>query len=279
MLNNMPINNMKEDIKRKIIFIIIGIICIISIILAIVFQVLQGDTPKEIKVVEEKEIIDFKTIFDNKLNEQNYTLKSIQKIIEDKEFVYTKYDGSEKVDGKYDVDIKIPTINIDNEKTIAINKEIEDIFREKTRNIIKNEEDYEIIYTVEYTAYINSNILSLVIKSNLKEGANAQRVIVKAYNYDMTTNEVIDINEMISIKQLRKSEVQREINNVVAQNAKQAQNLIDLGYKVYERNLSDEIYKIENVDNFFFGPNGVLYIIYAYGNNSYTSELDVIPIK
>lgn len=279
MLNNMPVNNVKENKKRKIIYIIIGIICIISIILAIVFQVSQLATPKEVKPVEEKEIIEFKTIFDNKLNKQNYPVKSLEKIANDKEIVYTKYDGNEKVDGKYDIDIKIPTINIDNEKTISINKEIEEIFREKTRNIIKNEEDYEIIYTVEYTAYINSNILSLVIKSNLKEGTNAQRVIVKAYTYNITTNELIDINEMASIRQINKSDAQKEINNIVSQNAKQAQNLIDLGYKVYERNLSDPMYKIDNVDNFFYGPNGVLYIIYAYGNNSYTSELDIIPIK
>lgn len=277
MLNNTPMNNIKESTKRKIIYIIIGIICLISVILAIVFQILQLAMSKKIEVADE--IIEFNTIFDNKLNEQGYTLKSIKKIVDNKDFVFTKYDGSEKVDDKYDIDIKIPTINIDNEKAISINNEIEDIFSQKARNIIRNEEDYEIIYTVEYTAYINSNILSLVIKSNLKEGSNAQRVIIKAYTYNITSNELIDINEIVSIKQLNKSNVQKEINDVVVQNAKQAKNLIDLGYKVYERNLSDEMYKIENVDNFFLGPNGILYIIYAYGNNSYTSELDIIPIK
>ena len=84
---------------------------------------------------------------------------------------------------------------------------------------------------------------------------------------------------MISIKQLNKSVIQGEINKVVEENARQSQSLIDLGYNVYERNLSDEMYKIENVDNFFYGPNGNLYIIYAYGNNSYTSELDIIQIR
>lgn len=277
MLNNTPINNMKESTKRKIIFIIIGIICSISIILAIVFSISRLTTHKRINIVEE--ITEFDKLFDNKLNEQGYTPEIIEKIVENKDFVYTKYDGNERVDGKYDINIKIPTINIDNEKTISINKEIEDIFRQKAINIIKSKRDDETIYTVEYTAYINSNIISLIIKSNLKEGMNAQRVIIKAYTYNINSKELIDINEMISIKQIDKLNVQKEIYNVVEENAKQAQNLIDLGYKVYERNLSDDIYKIENVDNFFYGPNGVLYIIYAYGNNSYTSELDIIPIK
>lgn len=278
MLNNMPVNDIKESNKRKIMFITIGIICVISIILAIVYQVSQLETQvPEIK--EEKEILDFKSIFNNELNEQGYPIKSLQKFYEDKNLVYTINEQKEKVDGKYDIDVKIPLININNQTAITIDKEIEETFLEKVNNIKSNEEEYEIIYTVEYTAYINENILSLAIKSTLKEGMKAQRVIVKTYTYNITTNEVIDINEMLSIKKLNKSAIQGEINRVVSENAKQAQSLIDLGYKVYERNLSDEMYKIEKVTNFFYGPNGALYIIYAYGNNSYTSELDIIPIK
>ncbi|MCI8833357.1 MAG: hypothetical protein HFJ19_04065 [Clostridia bacterium] len=276
MLNNMPINDEKEDKKRKIMFIIIGVVCFISIVLAIVYQIIQLKTPPVIK--EEKEIVEFKTIFNNELNEQGYPIKALEKFNEDKKIVYTLDERKEKSDGKYDIDVKIPIININNHEITNIDKEIEDTFKEKIDNIMASEEQYEIIYTVEYTAYINENILSLAIKSTLKEGIKAQRVIIKTYTYNMTTNEVIDIDEMMSIKKLNKATVQGEINRVVSENAKQAQSLIDLGYKVYERNLSDEMYKIENVSNFFYGPDGALYIIYAYGNNSYTSELDIVPI-
>ena len=276
MLNNMPINDEKEDKKRKIMFIIIGVVCFISIVLAILYQIIQLKTPPVIK--EEKEIVEFKTIFNNELNEQGYPIKALEKFNEDKKIVYTLDERKEKSDGKYDIDVKIPIININNNEITNIDKEIEDTFKEKIDNIMASEEEYEIIYTVEYTAYINENILSLAIKSTLKEGIKAQRVIIKTYTYNMTTNEVIDIDEMMSIKKLNKATVQGEINRVVSENAKQAQSLIDLGYKVYERNLSDEMYKIENLSNFFYGPDGALYIIYAYGNNSYTSELDIVPI-
>ncbi|MCI8961962.1 MAG: hypothetical protein HFJ18_03450 [Clostridia bacterium] len=276
MLNNMPINDEKEDKKRKIMFIIIGVVCFISIVLAILYQIIQLKTPPVIK--EEKEIVEFKTIFNNELNEQGYPIKALEKFNEDKKIVYTLDERKEKSDGKYDIDVKIPIININNHEITNIDKEIEDTFKEKIDNIMASEEEYEIIYTVEYTAYINENILSLAIKSTLKEGIKAQRVIIKTYTYNMTTNEVIDIDEMMSIKKLNKATVQGEINRVVSENAKQAQSLIDLGYKVYERNLSDEMYKIENLSNFFYGPDGALYIIYAYGNNSYTSELDIVPI-
>lgn len=276
MLNNMPINDEKEDKKRKIMFIIIGVVCFISIVLAILYQIIQLKTPPVIK--EEKEIVEFKTIFNDELNEQGYPIKALEKFNEDKKIVYTLDERKEKSDGKYDIDVKIPIININNHEITNIDKEIEDTFKEKIDNIMASEEEYEIIYTVEYTAYINENILSLAIKSTLKEGIKAQRVIIKTYTYNMTTNEVIDIDEMMSIKKLNKATVQGEINRVVSENAKQAQSLIDLGYKVYERNLSDEMYKIENLSNFFYGPDGALYIIYAYGNNSYTSELDIVPI-
>ena len=276
MLNNMPINDEKEDKKRKIMFIIIGVVCFISIVLAILYQIIQLKTPPVIK--EEKEIVEFKTIFNNELNEQGYPIKALEKFNEDKKIVYTLDERKEKSDGKYDIDVKIPIININNHEITNIDKEIEDTFKEKIDNIMASEEEYEIIYTVEYTAYINENILSLAIKSTLKEGIKAQRVIIKTYTYNMTTNDVIDIDEMMSIKKLNKATVQGEINRVVSENAKQAQSLIDLGYKVYERNLSDEMYKIENLSNFFYGPDGALYIIYAYGNNSYTSELDIVPI-
>lgn len=276
MLNNMPINDEKEDKKRRIMFIVIGVICLVSIILAIVYQIIQLKTPPEIK--EEKQIVEFKTIFNNELNEQGYPIKALEKFNEDKKIVYTLDERKEKSDGKYDIDVKIPMININNSEIVSIDKEIEDTFKEKINNIMASEEEYEIIYTVEYTAYINENILSLAIKSTLKEGIKAQRVIVKTYTYNMTTNEVIDIDEMMSIKKLNKASVQGEINRVVSESAKQAQSLIDLGYKVYQRNLSDEMYKVENVSNFFYGPDGALYIIYAYGNNSYTSELDIVPI-
>ncbi len=277
MLNNMPMNDEKQDKIRIIMFIIIGIICVISIVLALVFQISKLATPPVI--VEEKEVKDFKSVFNNRLNDQGYEIKKLKKLNEEENIVYTIFEKNEKVDGKFDINVKIPVININNSTTIEIDKEIESTFREKANSIMASEKDYETIYTVEYTAYINENILSLAIKSTLKEGTKAQRVIIKSYTYNITTSEVIDIDEMISIKHLDKAVVQKEINNVVQENARNAQSLIDLGYKVYERNLSDQMYQIENVDNFFYGPDGALYIIYAYGNSSYTSELDIIPIE
>ena len=37
-----------------------------------------------------------------------------------------------------------------------------------------------------------------------------------------------------------------------------------------------DIYTVANSENFFLGENGKLYIIYAYGNQNFTSEMDIV---
>lgn len=53
---------------------------------------------------------------------------------------------------------------------------------------------------------------------------------------------------------------------------------MNLGYEVYTRNVDDEMYNLENTSNFLLGEKSHLYIIYAYGNNNFTSETDLIII-
>ena len=38
------------------------------------------------------------------------------------------------------------------------------------------------------------------------------------------------------------------------------------------------MYDVKNVTNSIQGPSGELYIIYAYGNVAFTSEMDIIEI-
>ena len=42
------------------------------------------------------------------------------------------------------------------------------------------------------------------------------------------------------------------------------------------RDLSNEMYKVENTRNFIVDDQGYLYIIYAYGNTTNTTKIDVI---
>ena len=124
--------------------------------------------------------------------------------------------------------------------------------------------------------YINSNILSLVIKSTLKEGNNPQRVIIQTYNYNLSTNEEMTLNQLIEIQGLNKSAVENKIINKINSSNNDAETLKRLGYNVYIRNTSSDIYKVENTSNFILGKDNHLYILYPYGNSNFTDVVDVI---
>ena len=54
------------------------------------------------------------------------------------------------------------------------------------------------------------------------------------------------------------------------------QNISEQGYNVYVRNEEDSMYEIDNTANYFLGKDNYLYLVYAYGNNNYTSEMDLV---
>ena len=175
----------------------------------------------------------------------------------------------------YDIEVNIPYINIDSEIVEEYNKEIES-FVDKTNDILASQ-DRNTIYTVEYTANVKDDILFLMIRSNLKEGASAQRVIVETYNYDLRNNKSITLDKMLRIENLEQADIQRKIKNEIDIEQKKVEDLKNLGYTIYNRDVKSSIYQIENTKEFYF-RNDVLYIIYAYGNDTFTSEMDLIVI-
>ena len=103
----------------------------------------------------------------------------------------------------YELDLQIPYINIDNEIIKQYNNEIKEIFQKKAEKVLETQ-NKNIVYTVKYQAIIEDNILSLIIKSEfLKEGASAQRKIIKTYNYDLSNNKEISLKEIILKKDLK----------------------------------------------------------------------------
>ena len=274
---------------RKLIFILIGIICVISIIFAIyseLYYIAPTNTTSQNTInqninsnkIDEQELINnFSYIFDNKLNYQNNDISKITKKDFNKDLVYTSYEINEQVPNKYNINAKIPSININNNTISSINNEIDSTFKNQISSIIANSNtSYNQLYDVEYMSYINSNILSLVIKATLKNGNSAQRVLVKTYNYNLSTNEELQLEEILNLKGVSKTFANKKIKETITKANVSSQSLKDLGYSVYIRDLTSDIYKIENTTTFFLGENGILYILYPYGNSNMTSEMDII---
>lgn len=274
---------------RKLIFILIGIICVISVVFAIYSELYyaapSNDFSQNIthsntnsnKIDEQELINNFSSIFANTINYQNNDISKITKKDFNKDLVYTSYEITEQVPNKYTINAKIPAINLNNGIISTINNEIDSKFKNQISTIIasSNNSDNQL-YDVEYMAYVNSNILSLVIKATLKSGSSAQRVLVKTYNYNLSTNEELKFDEVLSLKGVSKTYANKKIKETITKANVSSQSLKDLGYSVYIRDLNSDIYTIENTSTFFIGENGILYVLYPYGNNNMTSEMDII---
>lgn len=267
--------------KREYVFFMsVIVVCVISIFIVSYLQIsafIKENRKGKIgeKTADEIETLqtDFNQIFMNDFETENEP-KEDKKIDKEKPLVYTGLEKKENKIGSYDLEVHIPYINIQSEVAEKYNKEIEDVFIEITNRVLKSE-NQNTIYTVEYASNLKDNILSVMIKSTLKEGAKAQKVIIKTYNYDIQSNKEITIEELLKQKRVKTTEVQDTIYKGIEKKQQQVEDLKNVGYSVYKRDKSSDIYKLENTTEFYL-VNDILYIIYPYGNADQTSEMDVI---
>lgn len=275
----------KEKMKKRtiIIYIVSTIICILAVVIVIGIQILGDDVinnlfglNKIVKRTEQEEALlkaNFETLFDNQLEDRgNYRT---QKIEENNEIVYTNYVKEEK-NANYELNINLPYINIKNKIVQEFNQEISNTYKSKAEEILESN-DKNIIYTVKYKSYIENNILSLVIYSDLKQGSTPQRVIIETFNFNLEENKELTLEDILKIYNLNKDETQNIIDEDIKEEQKKAQDLKDLGYDVFSRDIQSEIYKVENISEFFIYNNNI-YVIFAYGNDSITSEKDLVII-
>lgn len=272
----------------KILYILITVFCVFAIIAGIYAQFIdvnQGginiaEEPTVNQVVEptQEEIKDeFNDLFTNTLNLGGYDTTGIQKQNGEQDIVYTAFERSEQ-STNYEISINIPVINIKNELANSLNQITQADFVNKANDIISNTESTIMTrYNVDYVAYVNGDVLSLVIKSTLKEGDSAQRIIVRTYNYNLSNNTQVSLNDLITMKRLNRDEVNNKIMEVCTEANESAQTLQNMGYnEIFMRDLTSDIYNVDNAGAYFLGANNELYIVYAYGNNEFTSEMDII---
>ena len=269
--------------KRRIIIYSIAIFaCILAIVVVIGIQILGNDVvdnffgvSKITKKTEEEENrlkANFDTLFQNQL--ENNSSCEVKKIDKNKDIVYTNYENTDKSANNYEMNVNLPYINIKNQSVQDYNENIKNIFQAKAEEVLKSTNS-NVIYTVKYEAYIENNILSLIIYSDLKQDASAQRIIIQTFNFNLETNKELTLEDIIKIYELDEKTVQDKIDNEIKTEEKKAEDLKALGYNVFTRDTKSDMYKIKNATEFFVHNNN-LYIIYAYGNDKLTSERDIV---
>ena len=273
----------------KVLYILLSLLCIFAIVAGIYAQFIEttpaGTEPdladEDQNPIHEKtqdEIkSDFNNLFNNSLTLGNFDTTGITKLNAEQDIVYSAYENNE-VTENYEINIHIPVINIKSELANTYNTMTQTDFINKANDIINSQDNtVRTIYNIDYTAYVNDNILSLVIRSTLREGNSAQRVIVRTYNYNLSTNQEASLIDLITMKMLNKDDVNNKIMQVVTAENQEAENLQSMGYNtVFVRDLTSNIYSVDNAGAYFLGPNGELYIVYAYGNGEFTSEMDIV---
>lgn len=269
---------------RYVIYAMVITLCIASLFIGIATEALKKtNVAPDTNIVAENDIDPiltknkdaFKDLFTNRFWGTDYT-GEVNKADETKDIVYTAI-TAKQAEGKYSIDINIPIININSEVVNGFNAKTSEIFVAKANDVIQNSK-VTTFYSVTYTAYINNDILSVAIMCTLKEGTAPQRVMVQTYNYDLANDKEILIDDILNNRGLDTTVVNKKIKTLISQAAADAESMQDSGYDIYKRNIDSNIYKITNVKTFIQGPNGELFVVYAYGNTEVTSEMDVIEI-
>lgn len=275
-----PILEENKNTKIKVFYFIVIIICVIIISIAVYFQffseekmgVIFGISTKDDETsinLEEN----FNSLFSNNFEILDNTEVSSEKI-EEKDYIYTKFKKNLQKDD-FIINVSIPFININEDIPKKFNEEIQNAFKLKTESLIQNTNE-KIFYTVNYKAYIQKDILSLIIKSELKENDSIQRIIVQTYNYNLKDKKEVNLEEVLNIKNINYETVDNKIRKTIKTKQQKNKNLAELGYNLYERDYKSSEYDIKNSRQFLFGKDEVIYVVYAYGNDDFTNEMDLV---
>lgn len=278
--------------KKYVFFIVLALICIVAICLGIYTQffykysdtdpLMLGVNIGSKKTAEEIDILKagFNNLFTNSLiiNSENVRVDRIEN---SKDLVYTGYNLLNEDENFYSVNAQIPILNIDTDQAKKVNAEIKNEFYDTANNVMRRNEG-NTVYSVSYASFINQDILSLVVKASLKEAGKAEKVTIKTYCYSLpekrilALNDVLNYTDILNVKGLSPETMQTTINDEIKKAYNNAKIIAADYGTLYERDLNSEIYKLENTRNFFLTQDGYIYMVYAYGNNDYTNEMDII---
>lgn len=279
-------------IKKNIIIssIIIAILCIVLLVVTISLNILKEKSkkisytniPKEEQQVNENDEYyniksEFDTLFTNDIESFQEKIEA-KKIVDKLDIVATGY-NFEKNEGNINLSAQIPCINIDETNAKDFNKKILEKYKQFAEKIEKQVSSMNIICSIGFKAYIQNNIISLAIKMQYKEGSKSQKTIIETFNYDIKNNTEVTLAQLLQLKNISKEKANEKIKNEIKKIQEQNAPLISAGYPFYVRDYMSSEYEIKNTKHFLYGKNGMLYVIYPYGEKEETSEMDIIIFK
>lgn len=270
--------------NQVLFFIVLFLICIIAICVGIYVQYFYEDYDTDPlmlgihvgnnKMYEEYTDLknNFNDLFTNEVYVSNEKL-NVDKINTTQNIVYTYNNVENKDENFYDVNVNIPAININNDIVKEINSEMIDKFDKRSKDIMTKADDYTIYY-VDYVAFVNSGIVSVVIREKSRTNETGETITISTYNYSISEKRKISFDDLIKLKKTNKKIIQETINASIKASAEK-NNEIAKEYGGLIRKPEDKMYRLENVENYFLTNDGYVYIIYDYADKN-TNEIDIV---
>ena len=224
-------NNEKDvdkilGMNRTMFFVIVALLCVLSLSVGVYAQVFYRYSDIDpfmlgIGISNKKEKAEitalknsFDDIFTNDITGQ--TKVNVKKKDNSKDLVYTYQTVKQSEEESYNIEAYIPHINIDSSYAERLNNFIDKDYVDRVEEIIQ-ESSQNVEYAVNYKAYLNGDLLSLIIKETSHEGREAQSTKIKTYNYFLGKDTEVSIMDIIDgvIKQ-RLNELEINSNDVTS---------------------------------------------------------------
>jgi len=288
-----------DEQKRKVMYTVIIVICVISILVGLISEVgIGGGKIANNNRIETGNVIDteqfdpnpdlfFDNMFSNNTKKDNINFdESKYKKMNSNEPLVWEFFSKDVSENTYSIKVKVPCINLtanqENGGNItSINNSIQKSFGDPINYILGGGYSENTIYNGDYAAFIYKDRLSIVLRSKLKVGNNTQDMMVKTYNINLSTLDNLNLEEELKARGYSVSDAEKKIKEYIRAKNKYAEDLKSSNLKPYERDEKNQIYKIENTTEFFITEAGDLYIVYSYGNSTTeeTTEKDVIKFE
>lgn len=176
---------------------------------------------------------------------------------------------------------RLPQLTIDSPNAELINRAIHDRYSKtfESYKSITPDSMYDATYDiVDYAAYLNNNILSLIIETS---AGNNYYCSYSIYNVDVTDGKQLTGKKIISYSDSTEDEVKQSIRSLIEKEFEKEPNIsgnqLELWQSVKERSLSDSNI---NSTEYFFNENGHLAAVYhsywiaGSGEHNNIAELD-----
>ncbi len=272
--------------KKYFFFLGLALVCIVCLCLGIYAQFFYKYSDTDMfmiginigskKTAEEIAMLkaNFNSLFADEIiiNSENVRTERMEP---SKELVYEGYHFENEDENFYTVDARIPILNINTDVAKQINAEIKTEFYDKANQVMRRTSGYTV-YSVNYAAFVNEDVLSIAIRSSLKEQDKSEKVMIKTYSYSISEQRKVALPELIKLKETDEDTVQKTIRDDIQVAYTNAKLLAAEYGNLYERDVDGDEYKIENSDTYFLTHDGYVYVVYAYGNKDYTNEMDIV---